>query len=96
MLPANFMTPPPVAGLADDLGAYGEVNYATLRATCAVNLLDLCAVSLPVGLDASGMPVGLQIIGRSEGDEALLGVALAMERALGTPEARLGIPSMVL
>ena len=96
VLPSNFMTPPPVAGLADDLGAYGEVNFATLRATCAVNLLDLCAVSLPVGLDASGMPVGLQIIGRSDEDEALLGVALAMERALGTPEARLGIPSMVL
>ena len=95
VLPTNLITPPPVASLADDLAAYGEVNYVTPRPTCAVNLLELCAVNVPVGLDRSGMPVGLQIVGRSGEDEALLGVALAVERVLGTPEKRLGIPPMV-
>jgi len=94
VLPANLLTPPPVEGLAEDLDAYGEVNYATLRPTCPVNLLELCAVSVPVGLDPSGMPVGLQIIGRHGEDETVLGVALAIERVLGTPEARLGIPPL--
>lgn len=92
VLPSNLMTPPPIAGLADDLPTYGEVNYSTLRPTCPVNLLDLCAVSLPVGLDAAGMPVGLQLIARGGEDEALLGVALAVERVLGTPDTRLGVP----
>lgn len=94
VLPANLMTPPPVAGLADDLVAYGEVNYATLRPTCAVNLLEMCAISVPVGRDRAGMPVGLQVVGRNGHDEVLLGVALAIERLLGTPEERLGLPPL--
>ena len=94
VLPTNLLTPPPVEGLADDLDAYAEVNYATLRPTCPVNLLELCAVSVPVGLDRSGMPVGLQIVGRHGEDEAVLGVALAIERLLGTPETRLGVPPL--
>ena len=94
VLPSNLLTPPPVEGLADDLDAYAEVNYATLRPTCPVNLLELCAVSVPVGLDRSGMPVGLQIVGRHGEDEAVLGVALAIERLLGTPETRLGVPPL--
>jgi len=92
VLPGNLITPPPVAEIADDLDRYGEVNYATLRPTCPANLLELCAITMPVGLDASGMPVGLQIIARGGDDEALLGVALAVERVLGTGDARLGRP----
>lgn len=95
VLPANLITPPPIDGLADDLQAYGEVNYATLRPTCPINLLELCAVSVPVGLDPFGMPVGLQVVGRHGQDDVLLGVALAIERTLGTAEERLGTPSMV-
>ncbi len=94
VLPANLLTAPLVDGLADDLTAYGEVNLKTLQPTCPVNLLGLCAVSVPVGLDQSGMPVGLQIIGRHGEDEAILGIALAMEKVLGPPEVRLGVPSL--
>ena len=68
------------------------MNYDTLRPTCAVNLLGLCAVSIPVGLDAAGMPVGLQLVGRAGEDESLLGVALAIERVLGTGVDRMGQP----
>jgi aspartyl-tRNA(Asn)/glutamyl-tRNA(Gln) amidotransferase subunit A len=92
VLPTNIITPPPVADVADDLDRYVEVNLATLRATCPVNLLELCAISIPVGLDAAGMPVGLQLIGRNGDDEGLLGVALAIERVLGTGADRMGSP----
>lgn len=91
VLPGNVITPPPVSDL-DDLDRYAEVNGQTLRPTCPVNLLELCAISLPVGRDAAGMPVGLQIIARAGEDEALLGVALAVERTLGTGADRMGRP----
>lgn len=95
VLPANLVTAPPVSEVADDLDRYVEVNFATLRPTCAINLLELCAITLPVGRDDSGMPVGLQIVGRRGEDEGLLGVALAIERALGTGTDRLGTPPLL-
>ena len=93
-LPANLITPPPVAEVASDLNRYGEVNGATLRPTCPVNLLELCAISIPVGLDAAGMPVGLQLVARGGDDETLLGIALAVERVLGTGPDRMGAPPL--
>lgn len=95
VLPTNIITAPPVADLTHDLDRYGAVNYATLRPTCAVNLLDLCAVSVPAGLDASGMPVGMQLIARNGDDEALLGMARAIERTLGGFEEMIGTPPLI-
>ena len=92
VLPGHLVTPPPTQEVASDLEAYSQINYATLQATCAVNLLDLCAICVPVGLDSQGMPVGLQLIARGGDDERLLGIALAVERSLGTAETRLGSP----
>jgi aspartyl-tRNA(Asn)/glutamyl-tRNA(Gln) amidotransferase subunit A len=96
-LPANLITPPPVSELDDfdEIRDYLHVNAMTLRPTCPVNLLGLCAVSIPVGLDAAGMPVGLQLIAPAGRDEELLGVALAAERALGTATERLGTPPAI-
>ena len=92
VLPANIVTPPSVRSVVDDLGTYLEVNAATLRPTCPVNLLELCAVTVPVGLDDAGMPVGLQFVAQGGEDEEVLAVALAFERALGTSAERLGSP----
>ena len=39
------------------------------------------AVSIPVGFDADGLPVGLQIVGRRHEDHVLLQVARAFEQA---------------
>ncbi len=96
VLPGHLVTPPPIKEVSSDLETYSHINYTTLRATCAVNLLDLCAISVPVGLDSKGMPVGLQLIARGGDDERLLGIALALERTLGTAEARLGSPPLSL
>jgi aspartyl-tRNA(Asn)/glutamyl-tRNA(Gln) amidotransferase subunit A len=49
---------------------------------------------MPAGLDAAGMPVGLQLMARHSTEERLLAVALAAERVLGTPRQRLGVPPM--
>ena len=84
-----------MADLADDLSRYKEVNFATLRPTCPINMLGLCSISIPVGLDDAGMPVGLQLVGRADDDETLLGVALAAERVLGTADERLGTPPVL-
>jgi Asp-tRNA(Asn)/Glu-tRNA(Gln) amidotransferase A subunit family amidase len=47
-----------------------------------VTLVGHPAVSLPVGLDANGMPFGLQVVGRRGGDAAVLAVAAQLERLL--------------
>ena len=43
--------------------------------TNTVNLAGLPALSLPVGLDHSGLPIGLQFIGRFMDEGRLLGAA---------------------
>ena len=83
VLPTTLLTPPPVAELADDLERYVEVNAKVLRPTCPASMLGLCALTLPCGADDSGMPVGLQMVGRGGRDVELLAAAVAAERVLG-------------
>ncbi len=92
-LPANLMSPPAVQEVVDDLERYKVVNKTTLQPTCPVNMLGLCAIAIPAGLDDHGMPVGLQLVARAGDDESLLGVALAAERVLGTTLERMGAPA---
>ncbi|MBD1173260.1 Asp-tRNA(Asn)/Glu-tRNA(Gln) amidotransferase subunit GatA [Pelagibacterales bacterium SAG-MED03] len=47
--------------------------------TVPVNLAGLPAISIPAGHDASGYPLGLQIIGKSFKEQEILNVAYAME-----------------
>ena len=56
--------------------------------TIPVNLSGLPAVSLPCGFDREGLPIGLQLIGRSFQEGSLLQAAEAFESAadLGLPE----------
>lgn len=88
--PTLPMTPPTVAAVAD-ADAYVQAAGLITRNTQPINLLDLCAITLPVGLDAAGMPVGLQLAARHGQEERLLAVALACERVLGTARERLGV-----
>ena len=61
----------------------------------AVNYLGLCAITMPVGRDRTGMPVGLQLTAPACAEERLLAIALAAERVLGTAADRLGTPSLL-
>ena len=90
-LPTAIITPPSVAEVSD-LDRYMETNGAALRPTCCGNMLGLCAVTIPVGLDDAGMPVGLQLVAAAGEDEALLAAALKVEQVLGIPRVRIGSP----
>ena len=89
--PTLPITPPTLSSL-EDLDVYRAVNRAMLSGTGPVSMLDMCAASLPVALDEHGMPAGLQLIGRTGTDHALLARATAVESALGTNVQRIGAP----
>ncbi len=93
--PTVAATPPRVADLAEP-NAYRHANMRALRNTAVVNLLRLCAVTVPVGLDDSGMPVGLQLVARHGDDRRLVAVAETIENHLGTATERLGVPPALL
>ncbi|HLB55037.1 MAG TPA: amidase [Gemmatimonadales bacterium] len=48
--------------------------------TFVLSLTGLPVASVPCGLDGEGMPVGMQIVGRPEGEEAVLGLAAQIQR----------------
>jgi aspartyl-tRNA(Asn)/glutamyl-tRNA(Gln) amidotransferase subunit A len=87
--PTLAITPPALATIRDG-ESHWQANRALTRNTCPVNYLGLCAITLPVGRDRLGLPVGLQLIARGGGEEKLLAIAAAAERALGTASQRLG------
>ena len=73
---------------------YAKFNGALTQNTQPINLLELCSITMPVALDAAGMPVGMQLICRQGHEERLLAAALACEKALGNARDRLGIPPL--
>lgn len=54
-------TPPRLDDLAT-LDVYRKQNFLSLQNTCVANFLGLCGMTLPVGLDHVGLPVGLQLL----------------------------------
>ena len=57
--------------------------YLTDIATISSNLVGAPALSMPVGFDKDGMPIGLQIIGKNLDELTLLQSAYALEQELG-------------
>jgi len=49
--------------------------------TIPVNLAGTCAMSLPAGFSNSGLPIGLQLIGKPFGEETILRAGHAFEQA---------------
>jgi aspartyl-tRNA(Asn)/glutamyl-tRNA(Gln) amidotransferase subunit A len=92
-LPAVPITPPRLDELRTTED-YHRLSSSALRNTTIVSLLGLCALTLPVGLDRAGLPVGLQLAARLGEEEHLLSVALTVERILGSPRQRLGVPPL--
>jgi aspartyl-tRNA(Asn)/glutamyl-tRNA(Gln) amidotransferase subunit A len=55
--------------------------------TVTVNMAGLPAISVPAGLNAAGLPLGLQLIGKAFDEPTLFQVAYAIEQAAGRFEA---------
>jgi aspartyl-tRNA(Asn)/glutamyl-tRNA(Gln) amidotransferase subunit A len=49
--------------------------------TIPVNLAGTCGISIPAGISQGGLPIGLQLIGRPFGEEAIIRAAYAFEQA---------------
>ena len=92
--PTIAITAPPVAAV-EALDDYRRHNTAASRNAAILSLLDFCAVSLPVGRDLAGIPVGMQVAARRGEERGLTALCVAIERRLGTPLARLGVPPEV-
>ena len=86
---------PPIANEVGVIETYRPQNMACLRNTCSANTLSLCAITMPVGKDALGIPVGMQLMAPFMQDEFLLAVAHAAEQTLGNPIDLLGkVPAL--
>ena len=51
--------------------------------TVTVNMAGLPGISMPGGLDAQGLPLGLQLIGRPFDEETLFSLGAVIEQAAG-------------
>lgn len=79
MAPTVPILAPRLDALAQPL-EFARLNGLTLRNTSVVNLIDGCAVTLP--LEASSLAIGLMLIGPTTGDARLLAIAEAAEPVL--------------
>jgi aspartyl-tRNA(Asn)/glutamyl-tRNA(Gln) amidotransferase subunit A len=76
-------TPSAAFGLGEMANASPVEMYLNDVFTVTVNLAGLPGISVPVGLDAKGLPLGLQLIGRPWDEAGLLNHAHVLERAAG-------------
>jgi aspartyl-tRNA(Asn)/glutamyl-tRNA(Gln) amidotransferase subunit A len=76
-------TPSAAFALGEKSAADPVEMYLNDVFTVTVNLAGLPAISVPAGLDAQGLPLGLQLIGRPWDEAGLLAVAEELERAAG-------------
>ncbi|GAB4125602.1 MAG: Asp-tRNA(Asn)/Glu-tRNA(Gln) amidotransferase subunit GatA [Rhodothalassiaceae bacterium] len=68
----------PFGAKADPLAMYMNDVF-----TVPANLAGVPAISIPAGLTADGLPLGLQLIGRAFDEASILRIADVMERAAG-------------
>lgn len=81
-LPTVPIVAPPIADLARDED-FGRINLLALRNSTVINMLDGCAISIP--MHASGTaPTGLMLAALHGRDHALLDIAAAVESVLAS------------
>jgi aspartyl-tRNA(Asn)/glutamyl-tRNA(Gln) amidotransferase subunit A len=80
LTPTTPNTAPAVGENTIRLGGRDEdARLATTRLVRGINVLGIPALSIPCGLSASGLPVGLQILGSPFDEATVLKVGAAME-----------------
>ena len=83
LMPTVTMRPVPVSTLRQP-----GSDSASILATSLWNMSGQPAVSIPVGFDAEGLPVGVQLVGRPWGEATMLAAAAQLEVAAGWPGLR--------
>lgn len=78
VFPTAPMAPPRLDDLQDD-DAFTRINLLALRNSTVVNMVDGCAINLPISLDP---PVGLTLAAVGGRDHALLAMASRVETVL--------------
>ncbi len=84
LTPATIVPPYPVEQrYVENCNGVAFTSYIDwLAIAYAITLVSLPALSLPCGFTKTGLPVGLQIVGRARGEADLLAGALLLEEAL--------------
>jgi aspartyl-tRNA(Asn)/glutamyl-tRNA(Gln) amidotransferase subunit A len=80
--PTVAAEPPPLALRGSGM-INGTADYNWVKFTYPFNMTRSPAASICVGLTASGLPVGLQLVGPQHGDLVVLRSAAALEAAIG-------------
>ncbi len=74
----------PMTAFEENVSAQDPIEtYMTDICTVPVNIAGLPAVSLPCGMDAAGLPIGMQLIGNHFEEGRILNAAYQYERAAG-------------
>ena len=76
-------TPSAAFGIGEKGGADPVEMYLNDVFTVTVNMAGLPGISVPAGLDAQGLPLGLQLIGRPFDEETLFSLGQVIEDAAG-------------
>lgn len=80
LAPHDALLTPTTPGTAVAVAA-ADHDRPPVRFTRIVNLLDMCGVSVPAGLDRHGLPIGLQICGLENRDFRMLAIAESFQSA---------------
>ncbi|WP_295073793.1 amidase [Tabrizicola sp.] len=80
--PADWRWPEEIAGRKMD------TYHRWMEVVIPASLIGLPALSVPVGFGANGLPMGMQIIGRSGEDAKVLAIGQAWHRATEWPQRR--------
>ena len=71
----------PLSEVDESMESYKHWNTTYSRNTLVGNLLGLCAVTVPCGFTAKGMPIGLMIHAKARGEAMALRIAHAFDQA---------------
>jgi aspartyl-tRNA(Asn)/glutamyl-tRNA(Gln) amidotransferase subunit A len=76
-------TPSAAFGIGEKAGADPVEMYLNDVFTVTVNMAGLPGIAVPAGLDAQGLPLGLQLVGRPFDEETLFTLGAVIEQAAG-------------
>jgi len=79
VMPTTPVPAPRISDLMEDPAKLRPAELVLLRNTRWVNVWGLPAISVPCGLSAEGLPIGLQIVGPPQRDSLVLRIAHAFE-----------------